>query len=246
LIQVRDQALKFVPAISDVVNVLTGAEGISTAVYYALILLAGVLAVMFAKFILIAAGIGIAILAIEDIIVYFRGGESAIGLLIEKIGELYDAFKEKFPNIAKFVEQIWEILVKVGKWTGGQLIQTFDYLYKVIGLILTGLEKVLGYALQLTDWSLGFTLGDIVDGISGLDNWVREGGRKVEGWFQPEPQTYKVPSYGPTLSQGGKVDVSVVQHISGSNAMAVADESKRGLDTYLSNVFPGGTAPATQ
>lgn len=50
----------------------------------------------------IAAGVAIAVLAIQDLITYFRGGESAVGKLIDKI----DILKSKFTGIFKQINDV--------------------------------------------------------------------------------------------------------------------------------------------
>jgi len=230
-----------IPGFSEFVNVMTSAESISTAVYTVLLTLAGVLVWMAGGWLLVAAAVGAVVLIIDDLITYFQGGESAIGALIEKTQELYQQFKETYPNIAKFAEQVWDILVKIGKWTGGEIVKAFKDLWEIVKVIADGLESIFGFMLKIVDKAMGFTLGDFLMG----------------DWLVNEPGTGRAPMspatqqniQGPVVQQqpsSSSNTITINQNITGVNAPAIADETARETQQALINMVPGGLVPVTQ
>lgn len=118
-------------------------EVISGVVTGGLTILAGVLAVVFAKFIAIAAAIGVAALAIEDFLVFLKGGESVIGTFLA-------AFEERLPGIFGLLKALVQ-LVGVG------LVGAFNILKAavepVFAFIRAGIQKLVG-AINLVDRAL--------------------------------------------------------------------------------------------
>lgn len=116
---------------------------ISGIVTGGLTILAVLLAVIGAKFILAAAAIGAVTLAIEDFIVFLQGGNSAIGLFVSKI-------EDKFPGIVG----LFRVLAKV---VGGVLLVAFNALRDMVTDTINALSKmfgVFGKGLALVDKGL--------------------------------------------------------------------------------------------
>lgn len=268
--RIREKLFQFIPGLKDFNKALLEADNVSHIVLITLGLFGAVIGVIAAKFILLAAVIGAAVIVVEDLITYFRGGESVTGRLIEKVQDLANEFKEAFPAIASLAEIVFEWLGKLASWTGGELLkglsQFWQYL-KEIGAEVVALGKIfMAVFEQISKILLG--IPKMVTGIAGqvssmLSSILPDGFLKTIGLDfsgESDPQDRKLitesthemrmaqvqPSVINNQTNAPKnINFSNVQNInSNGNSLEVANESARmirGLDMY-----PGEYAPVTQ
>ena len=145
--------VKVVRAVKDFLEPLGGlfedmdkVDVIARLVNTSFLILAGLLAVVAIKFVAIGAAI-LAVLAVfDDLITFFRGGESVIG-------RFFQAFEDKLPGVSgllKTMAQIVGVVLKgafIGvyeaiKLTIDGLKFMFDIAGKALGLIDRGLQKI--------------------------------------------------------------------------------------------------------
>ena len=226
IIFLRDGFYSMLPSWKGFTETLLSIETISQVVYTILLSLGAVLAYLAAGWIATAAGIALAITAIEDIIVYFQGGESAIGSLIEKIKELYKEFSEKFPNLTALAKRFWDSLVLIGKIAWGDLVTVLNTLWETLKGIAFVAEKALGFILQIAE--------------KGASAFLKMDDFLAGGWTDLFKNAFTRPNQNPinsTNQQGPTVHIT--QHISGVNAPAVAEEVSARTNNALRDVYPG-------
>ena len=229
------------PWTKKLVESLTSVNVISAVVLGALVALAGVIVVLGAKWALITAAIMAAGLAIDDVLTYFEGGNSVLGEMIDLVKDLWKQFSEKFPGISKYVESFIRIFKSLGKIIVDDLVAGFklaweglkifgDKISWAVGLITPLIDKF----LQLTGLSdMAEKTADLVEGFAADNEVVLKG-------FVNRAVEYNARPTAPTSSNN---TINITQNISGDNAVGVASESSRKINTALQQTFPGGLAP---
>ena len=225
IVALKDAVYSFLPGLRGFAEALLSVETISQAVYVILFTLAVILTMLAGEWVAIAAGIALAIAAIEDVIIYFQGGESAIGKLIEKIQSLYSQFAEKFPNLAKLAGRFWDALKLIGGWTGKEIIKVLNIIWELFKQVLMVAEKLAGWILTIADKGAGIFLK--------FDDFVTD---KMNSLFGLVPAT---PAAAPATNTNNQQHVNIVQHITGNNAPAVADEVALKTNNALRDMYPG-------
>lgn len=145
LSKVKELIFEYIPGLKEFTKGLIDSDNIANALLVSFGIVGVALGVMFAKFIAIGAAIAVVVVAFEDVITYFRGGESVTGRLIEKINELANSFTESFPGISELIKVVAGWLGRLASWTGGELLkglaQFWQYL-KEIGAEIVMVGKV--------------------------------------------------------------------------------------------------------
>jgi hypothetical protein len=121
--------------------------------------LSAAMGLLMLKFILAAAAIAIVALVIEDVITYFRGGESVVGRFIDKIKELAKEFATNFPNIAKMAGVVWDILKQIGSWAFAEMIDAAKDAWEIMKSIGREAEFYMGIVLKIGEAIAGWFLG---------------------------------------------------------------------------------------
>ena len=202
-------------------------ENISQLVTAALTALGVVAALIAAKFALVVGAAILAGLAIDDVITYLQGGESVTGKFIKITKDLATTFEEKYPRMTELAKTLWETM----KW-----IATTDYsgpkkdiedLASVLEKVVKLLGKIFEYAGKFAEW-----------GSYKFLNFV--------GIADPNKGAVTMPINFPSnIGTNDKGNITIIQHITGANAPAIADEVARKTQGVF-NVYPGGMAPVTQ
>lgn len=116
---ITDAVSEFLAPLGDMAGNLDTVDVFATAVTAALTGLAGVLIIIIAKFVLIGAAIAAVVLVVEDLITWFRGGESIIGGFFESILAYIDKAIEKFNAFRELiVDKIGGALSSVADFFG--------------------------------------------------------------------------------------------------------------------------------
>jgi hypothetical protein len=247
---VKNGLSQLFPELAELVKKLGGVDKISFAVQVALAGVAGGLialglatAAALWPWLLLVAAVTAAYLAFDDIKTFMEGGKSLTGEFIkkvkeltEKIKDLADAFKNRWPNITKLLSEVWDLLSKIDQWSGVDLVQTFRDLWEALkgiaGAVSTGLSKI----LDVIDKALTLTLGDLFSG-----------GVLGHG-FGPMPD--EIPNWArvPAAQTGGStvINNNLNQQIQGPNPSATADEVKRRAGGFFFSNNPGDFAPVAQ
>ena len=101
------RAKEFFPGLEKWIDKLTQKDVLSGVFYAGLVTLGGFLLAIGAKFFLLAAAVGAAAVALEDVISFFEGKHSVIG-------DFADTVQEKFPNIIKAFGGLKDAIAEVG------------------------------------------------------------------------------------------------------------------------------------
>ena len=226
----KESVYSFLPGLKGLADALFSVETISQAVYVILFTLAVILTMLVGEWVAIAAAIALGIAALEDVIIYFQGGESAIGKLIEKVKELSAQFSEKFPNISWLAGKVWDILKKLGSWTASALVNTLKTIWDIIKNIASVLEKIIGSTFSGIDKLINFLRDFNIGKLDKIDAFV------LEKLFGFAPATATSNAAGNTTNQQ---NVQITQHINGNNAPAVADEVALKTNNALRDMYPG-------
>lgn len=149
-----DGAQAAFPWLKKLVGALSDTGTVSAIVFAAVAALAAVLVVLGAKFVLIAAAVMAVVLIIEDFITWLQGGSSATGELVKWVTALYEAFANRFPGIAAYLEKLAEVLGKVARVVGGAVVDAFKILWDVIAGLGKGLVWLLDKILMVIDKGL--------------------------------------------------------------------------------------------
>jgi hypothetical protein len=171
LVKLKDLIFEYVPGLKEFTEGLVDVDNIANIVYGTILLLTGALVVMLAPWLGIAVAIAAVILVMDDVITYFRGGESVTGRFVDAIKNLYSEFAEKFPGIVKLAEAVWDILSKIGSWAIGEIIDGLKTFWGYLKDIANELKVIIGVFLQIADVVAGFLVG-IPEKISALKESV--------------------------------------------------------------------------
>ena len=141
--QIIEKVKEFLHPLDDWIARLDKLEIISGVVTGGLTIMAGMLGIVGAKFLAMAALIGFATLAIEDLIVFFQGGDSVIGLF-------FDKFEKEFPGLFA----LFGMLIS---WVKDKIPAAFRVFGAVVKPIITAIKLVIDgliAALKLLDLGL--------------------------------------------------------------------------------------------
>ena len=238
-----------IPWIGKLVRGLTDLDVVAAVVFGSLTVLVGTLAVMGAKFVAIAAAVTAVALVFEDFMTYLEGGSSAIGDLVDWVGKLYKEFTDKFPGISGLLKTLGSVF----SWLGGIITKSFVQTLQVAWTIVKGIASAIGgvaeLLISLVDKSLqlmGFNANGFDLSKSGSDQspWWKP--RKAwEGAFN-QATAPQAPAGQKPVGPYRQNSISIKQEIHGSNALGIANESARKIDTTLQQLFPGGLTPVTE
>ncbi len=135
-----------IPEMNGLTDAFTAIDVISGLVLGVLVALSIPLAILAAKFLLIAGVVTLFALAIEDLVVYLRGGNSAIGELIKKVTEMWEVFGQKFPAMADFLKEFWDVLGTFASFLKDVFFYVLDKFIKLLGLVAKGWGLLAGLA----------------------------------------------------------------------------------------------------
>lgn len=160
---------------------------------------------MYAKFLPIIAAVALAILLVDDLITLFKGGDSAIGRLLDKlfdpktgpsvskmIAEDFDALSKRLDKAKTFGDAVEEIFGSIGssvvKFFVDDIPEAWEFLWKDLNEKAgTGAEGLSGFLKtvfgRLLDWFIDWA-GDTVDAIlDGIVDGLKNGTEKVKQAF---------------------------------------------------------------
>jgi len=255
-----DWVSKTFPALSEFAKKLDWVSVISGTVFGSLMVLAGMFLLLYGKALLVAAGIAAAGLAVEDFVVYLRGGESATGSFIDKIKGLRSSLEKDIPGIVGLLKNLSRGFKDLGKAVWDALVYELKAGLDVLLFVGRGIEQITGAIVTLIDkvlllagfnangWSLG-QMGNLDDvGTAG----VNPGGSMFSKMSPNNWETYAKPTAPPKANwpehsnnKPTTTTIQINQTITGNNAPAIASESARKIDHTLQQMFPGGVAPVT-
>lgn len=265
LVKLKDFLFETIPGLETFTEALIDANNISQILYGTFLVIAAVLAVMFAKFIFLAGAIGAVVVIVEDLITYFRDGESITGKLIEKIQALYSEFATSFPNIVKFAEAVWDILSKIGGWAIGEIIDGLKTFWGYLKDIANELKVIIGVFLQIANVVAGFLvgipekisalkesvsgmfsgIGDMIpDSIKGLIGFEQNKDGQKEVLVSETKTAQPINNYSTNNQSQANKTTTVNQYIQGGNSLEVAEESARRFQ--MMDIYGGDLAPNTQ
>ena len=122
---------------------LRDADVVGGLVFAALTALVVVVAVLGAKFFLVAGAIAAAGLAFEDFYTWLEGGDSYFGDLVDWVEKLWLKFSTRFPNLTQLVRDFWGVL----KGFPAGVMDKFERLAVVLkdvgGWLVTIIDKLL-------------------------------------------------------------------------------------------------------
>lgn len=242
---VKDSLVDAFPWLEKLGKVLMDTSTISAVVFGALMTLVIVIAVLCAKFILIAALIVAAAVAFEDFMTYLQGGTSVFGELVDWVTSLGNAIENKFPNIVGWLKNLLKLLMKVGEIVGSVLIAAFKHWWKYMEKWVSGIVKVIGFVAKLVDKMLGLSgmgKGGWLEEVLAEDEEEGKGAPKYNGRQTTNP-TAPMPVNTAAITSPSGNTFSITNYISGDNAPGVASETTRRMQTGLQQTFPGGLAP---
>lgn len=251
---VRNEVEHYLPQAGKFIEVLTGTQTISAVVFATLSALVGVLVLMGIKFAAVAASILAAALVFEDFLTYLRGGNSAIGELIKWVDKMYDQFSKKFPAITDVLKSFAAVIK-------GVVVISIDAVTKSVKLLWEGLKMMggaLSWILDKVEGGLSFlgfgsgsnmspltqdVMNEIASKVSAFGTGLVQDAQRFNTTQAPLPVQ---SGRGPGLSDWQqKVEVNQVFNIQGDNAVGVASETSRKMETALHQLFPGGLAPVS-
>ena len=137
---------ELIPGLDGFTEALTATEVISGVVLGILVAMSIPLAILLAKFLLVAAAVTAVGLIFEDFVVYLRGGNSVIGELIKKVTEMWEVFGQKFPAMADFLEEFWGVLKTFASFLKDVFFYVLDRFIDLLGLVAKGWGLLAGLA----------------------------------------------------------------------------------------------------
>lgn len=227
-------------AVAAAVGVLVGLKGFASLVTIIQAVIAvfglmatigaGPLAIIAAVVAAVTVAFGLLFLAIDDLIVFFRGGESALGAFIERFGEGADA-SESLARIMKAVRDIGVALQPVLADIGSTLMDLFG---PALAIVVPLLERLFSDALvrqasQILDFFE--RLAFILEGIVKLLELVNQ----LQLATQFEGQLFEAATRQLTAE-----DVPTLARAAVGGGLGVAAGESGALGQFLGSVLPGG------
>jgi len=203
---------KLVPAITIVV-------GIFVAFKIAAVGLTGVMGVLLSPVVLITAAIAALVLVVDDLLAYFRGGESVIGNFIESLMEIEEV-KAAYESVAEFVKELGEAFSYFGNIIAeqfaddtvlGQMLNSFMEL-EAVKFVFDGIKDAASGAFSVIK-KISESIGSLVSSI--FDNSLV---KKFFG-FGDKDASLNV-SEKTVLPPGGIDNPSIRQAVSNSNSQS--------------------------
>lgn len=180
---------------------LTGLSAVLVAVFFPAIMTAAAglwafitpLLIAAAPFIAIAAGVALLALAIDDLISYFQGGESALGKLVDK----FPALGKAIDVVVSYYKGLWSIVVSV-------------------------FEGIMSYLKTVKDfWTEVFTIiGDVIQIFAKVFMNLTEGIRESIAELYGVVKDYLLDKVGGAFNTVGDVVTGVMDSI--KNAISIA------------------------
>lgn len=223
--------------VGDFIGGMDRADVVTGLVATALSLVAGIGAIFAAKFIAIGAAVGGALLVLEDLLTWFRGGDSVIGRFVdsslEKVHAFIETFKSEFPALADFIETVF---TKIGEVMSG----VFEMALTAIKGTIEGMkDAIFGVFDSIKNLGMG-----ALEGLESAASWLGFGKEEAAAG-SPSPMAYGAPGTTTNNARGGDTTVNVTMQSTGSVAGDIA-KAKRGfadMGRLSQTASPGLFAP---